>query len=204
MRTLTAIAAVLAAALLLTPLASDAKGRQTGAAGANQPMDRAQIERGQRDFDRDRLRTRDWNTAAAHDRDRIRDQDRTHAPDFAKLSDEDIYGQEVMTKKERKAYKKQLQKAASSEERKRIEEQHRHEMQVRAEAQGVQLSSPGQDIYGGAMMSVEERNQYREQLRLVESDPEQKTRFMAQHKEKMQIRAQAQGLDLDSPDDTSN
>ena len=203
MRTLTVVATALAAGLILAPLTSDAQGRQAGA-GANQPADRAQIERSQRDIDRDRMRTRDWNTTAEHDRDRIRDQDRTHAPDFAKLSDEDIYGHEVMTKKERKTYKKQLQKAASSEERQRVEEQHRHEMQVRAEAQGVQLSPPGKDIYGGAMMTVEERNQYREQLRLVESDPEQKTRFMAQHKEKMQVRAQAQGLDLDSPDDTSN
>ena len=199
MKPLATLTAIFAAALILTPLASDAKGRQAGA-GANQPMDRAQLERGQRDYDRDRMRDRDWNTSAAHDRDRTRDQDRTHAPDFAKLSDEDIYGHEVMSEKERDTYRKQLQKADSSEERHRIEEQHRHEMQLRSEAQGVQLGQPGQDIYGGAMMSVEERNRYREQLRLVESDPEQKTRFMAQHQEKMQVRANAEGIDLDTPD----
>jgi hypothetical protein len=48
-------------------------------------------------------------------------------------------------------------------------------------------------------MSVEERNQYREQLRLAESDPQQKTRLEANHREEMQVRARAQGVTLDEP-----
>ena len=48
------------------------------------------------------------------------------------------------------------------------------------------------------MMTVQERNQYREQLRLVESDPEQKNRFLAQHREQMQARAKAQGKVIDA------
>ena len=51
-------------------------------------------------------------------------------------------------------------------------------------------------IYGGELMSVEERNQYREQLRLTESDPEARTKFMAQHQEKMQARANQQGVKI--------
>jgi len=51
-------------------------------------------------------------------------------------------------------------------------------------------------------MSVEERNQYREQLRLTESDPQAQTRFKAQHQEEMQRRAKAQGVQLDDPDDS--
>jgi hypothetical protein len=54
-----------------------------------------------------------------------------------------------------------------------------------------------QGIYGNELMSAQERNQYREQLRLVESDPEQRTRFLAQHQEKMQVRAKQQGVNLD-------
>ena len=54
------------------------------------------------------------------------------------------------------------------------------------------------DIYGHELMSVQERNQYREQLRLVEDDPEKKTQFMAQHREQMQVRANAQGKRLDN------
>jgi hypothetical protein len=56
-----------------------------------------------------------------------------------------------------------------------------------------------QDIYGQELMSVEERNQYREQLRLAESDPQQKTRLEANHREEMQVRARAQGVTLDEP-----
>ena len=49
-------------------------------------------------------------------------------------------------------------------------------------------------IYGSELMSVEERNQYREQLRLTESDPEARTKLMAQHQEQMQARAKQQGV----------
>ena len=107
-----------------------------------QAQDRAQIERGQKDFDRDRLRDRDRITQPARDRDRIKDQDRTHAPDKAKQGDKAIYGSELM--------------------------------------------------------SVEERNQYREQLRLTDSDPQAQTKFKAQHQEKMQARAKQMGVEIDA------
>lgn len=51
-------------------------------------------------------------------------------------------------------------------------------------------------MYGSELMSVEERNQYREQLRLTESDPKARTEFMAQHREKMQARAKQQGVKI--------
>jgi hypothetical protein len=57
-----------------------------------------------------------------------------------------------------------------------------------------------QEIFGGELMSAEERNQYREQLRLAESDPEAKARLMEQHREQMQIRAKEQGVKIDEPD----
>ncbi|MDH5455464.1 MAG: hypothetical protein OEY37_05280 [Gammaproteobacteria bacterium] len=55
------------------------------------------------------------------------------------------------------------------------------------------------NIYGSELMSEQERNQYREQLRLTESDPEQRTRFMAEHQEKMQKRAKEKGVELPDP-----
>ena len=59
-------------------------------------------------------------------------------------------------------------------------------------------AQPGDEtIYGGKLMTVQERNQYREQLRLLESDPEKRTQFKAQHQEKMQARAKAQGVPFD-------
>lgn len=55
------------------------------------------------------------------------------------------------------------------------------------------------EIYGQEVMSVQERNQYREQLRLTESDPKAQTEFKAQHAEKMRIRAKEQGVALEDP-----
>ena len=59
----------------------------------------------------------------------------------------------------------------------------------------------GEDpIYGGELMSVQEHNQYREQLQLTESDPQARTRLEAQHREEMQKRASEQGVTLDDDD----
>ena len=146
MRTQATISILTAAALALTSMSAVAQGRH-GQGGA-QPQDRAQIERGQRDFDRDRFRDRDRITNPAQDRDRTRDQDRIHAPDNAGL---------------------------------------------------------GQNgIYGGELMSTQERNQYREQLRLTENDAQARTKFMAEHNEQMQQRAREKGVDLKDPPDNGN
>lgn len=103
------------------------------------------------------------------DRDRIRDQDRIHQQTRAP-SNEGTASQD----------RKQEQQS----------EQIQGQEQVRAQGSGNVDDS---DIYGHELMSVQERNQYREQLRLVESDPEQKNQFLAQHREQMQARAKAQG-----------
>ena len=97
------------------------------------------------------------------DRDRIRDQDRVHQSAMDPAQD--------MT---------------MTQERKQVQEQ----KQTHAPGTGNGADS---DIYGHELMSEQERNRYREQLRLVESDPEQKNQFLAQHREQMQARAKAQG-----------
>jgi hypothetical protein len=61
----------------------------------------------------------------------------------------------------------------------------------------AQLGKNG--IYGSELMSVEERNQFREQLRLTESDPQARTKLMAEHKEQMQQRAKTKGVKLKEP-----
>jgi hypothetical protein len=132
------------AATALTLLTSSAFAQHRQQQGGARPQDRAQVERGQKDFDRDRMRQQDRAFDAAQDRDRDRDQDRVHAPD--------------------------------------------------------EVGNGNQKIYGSELMSVEERNQFREQLRLAESDPEAKTRLMKQHKEQMQIRAKEQGVTIAEPD----
>jgi len=140
------LGAIIASALLLTSAASLAQGARDRDPG---PQDRAQTERGQmdrdrdldrdidRDFDRDRLRDRE--DEPSHDRDR--DQDRTHAPDSAQLSDQDIYGSEVMSVEERNQYREQLRVMDSDNERLQFKAQHREKMQLRAKSQGVPLKN---------------------------------------------------------------
>lgn len=111
------------------------------------------------------------------DRDRIRDQDRIHqqarAPSYEGTASQD---------REQEQQREQVQ----------------GQEQVRVQGSGNVDDS---DIYGHALMSVQERNQYREQLRLVESDSEQKNQFLAQHREQMQARAKAQGAVIDAGDE---
>ena len=130
------IIGIAVAALALTPALAYTKG---GHCQGGQPKDRAQVDRGQRDMDRDRQHDRDRITKTQHDP--KRDKDRIKAPDHAKFGD--------------------------------------HE------------------IYGGQMMTEQERNQYREQLRLIGDDEQKRTQFMAQHREEMQKRAKAKGVKLD-------
>ncbi len=141
MKTRTVISILTACAFALTAGSAMAQG-QGGQRGTKaEPPQRAQVERGQRDMDRDRLQDRDRIDEPQQDRDR--DQDRTNAPEQAKFGDSEMYGQELM--------------------------------------------------------SVQEQNQYREQLRLTESDPQAQAKLKAQHEEQMRIRAKEQGVTLDEP-----
>jgi hypothetical protein len=105
------------------------------------------------------------------DRDRVRDQDRTHQPATAR------------------AYE-----GTQSQQQVQQREQVKEQKQIHLPDTG---NGPDSDIYGHELMTVQERNQYREQLRLVDSDPEKKTRFEAQHREQMQARAKSQGFVID-------
>ena len=107
------------------------------------------------------------------DRDRARERDRIHQPAMAPAHE-----------------------GAQSQQRKQAQEREQVQEQQRIHVPGTG-NGPDSDIYGHELMTVQERNQYREQLRLVESDPEKKTRFLAQHREQMQNRARAEGVVID-------
>ena len=107
------------------------------------------------------------------DRDRARDRDRMRRTDVAPAND-------------------QLKAKAREQEQNREMVQEQKQIQEPEAGMG-----PDSGIYGYELMSVQERNQYREQLQLVQSDPEKKTRFLAQHREKMQVRAKARGITLE-------
>ena len=125
------------------------------------------------------------------------ERDRPHSQNPPNMSDQEIYGSELMTQEERNQYRKQLANKESEQAREQYRNQHEEQMQERAKNQRKDLIPPGQgSVYGGELMTVEERNQYREQLRRMETE-EERLKFQAQHREKMDARAKALELEVE-------
>jgi Ni/Co efflux regulator RcnB len=141
MKLRTIVVTLFAGALVAAPLAAIAQGN--GNKGATDSQKRAQVERSQRDLDRDRLRTRDRSGLAEQDRDRV--QARTNAPDNANQA-EHMYGYNLMTEEERATYRERLMKAESAEEKEQIKAQHREEIQVRARNRNVEIDDAGNPV----------------------------------------------------------
>ena len=191
----TTISILAASVLALTSLASYA-GQGPGGGGGGAADRGHQVDR-DRTYDRDRMgdRTR-TEVAPARKHDRDQDQDRTKMQDPSKMKNEDIYGNELMNSQERKQYRKELGASDNQQARNEYQKQHEHKMQERALQHGQDLVPPGQGpIHGGELMSVQERNEYREQLRLM--DPEQQLEHKAQHRNRMNQRANALGFEVE-------
>ena len=175
------------------------QGQGGGSGDRDQQMDRdydRDMDR-DRDYDRDMVQDRDYDRDMDQDRDRIQYRDRLHVTDPGSMRDEDIYGSAMMSKEELKQYRNQLMKMESVEAREQYQTRHEAKMQERAQLQGKDLVPPGQGaIYGGELMTVQERNEYREQLRHMDSD-EEREKFQAQHQEQMNLRARALELEIE-------
>lgn len=138
---------------------------------------------------------------AASERDRLRvqdrDQQRVHKDAATDMSDKDIYGSELMTKQERKQYREELQSAKNEQARQEVRARHEEQMRERALQQGKDLVPPGQGpVYGGELMTVQERNAYRERLRRFDSEDD-RLKFQSQHREMMNQRAAALGVRIE-------
>jgi hypothetical protein len=189
----TLISALAALVLAFTPMSSFAQKGQGGGANADRSQ---QVDR-DRAYDRDRMSDRDRTQDRDRSNDPEQDRDRDRLQDPASLKSEDIYGNQLMTDAERRQYRDELGDSNTQESRMEFQAQHEQEMQQRALQQGQDLVPPGQGpIYGGEFMTVQERNQYREQLRLIDSDQERE-KFEAQHRERVNQRANALGLDVE-------
>ncbi|MGB5332377.1 MAG: hypothetical protein WBM80_13710 [Woeseiaceae bacterium] len=186
------IAAAMLAFAAATSIADNGKG------GGARPNATPQVDRSSdRDRTRDRSRLEIPDSTQDQDMDRLRDRDRIHAKDPMQLADADIYGSELMTVEERNQYRRKLKAAKTEKAREKFQIQHEKKMQKRAEKSGEDLVPPGQGkIYGGELMTVQERNEYREQQRRYDGGEEMQ-KFQAQHREKMQQRAIALGLDIE-------
>jgi hypothetical protein len=193
MRYRTVISVLVAAVLAFTSMSSLAAQGMGG--GGSSSGDRTQQMDRDRTFDHDRMADRD--RIQDQDRDQDRDRDHLNIQDPAKMKDQDIYGNEFMTNAERNQYRNELAKATSAEERNRYQAQHEKKMQERALQQGKDLVPPGQGpIYGSEYMTVQERNQYREQLRVLGSEQERE-KFQAMHRDRINERANALGREVE-------
>ncbi len=193
MKSRTVVSLFVASILALASMASFAQQGQQGGGSADrsQQADRAQQVDRDHTYDRDRAQDRSHTDTPDQDRDRDRIQDP------ANLRDQDIYGHEFMSPAEFDQYRKELGSENTEQVRSTNQAQHEHTMQKRALEQGKDLVPPGQGpIYGGELMSVQERNEYREQLRLADSD-EKRLQLEAQHKEQMQVRARELNLEVE-------
>ena len=209
----TVISILVASTLAFTAMSSFAGQGQRGGASADRAQqvdrdrtyDRDRMSDRDRTFDRDRTQDRDRIDVPDQDRDRARDRvdtpeqdrDRDRIHDPANLRDQDIFGNEFMTPAECDQYREQLGSLNTQEARQQFQAQHEEMMQQRALQQGQDLVPPGQGpIYGGEFMSVQERNEYREQLRLFDSEAERQ-QFQAQHREQVNERARALNLEIE-------
>lgn len=150
-------------------------------------------------MDRDRSDGRDYSHARdmGQDRDRAKDRDRVHVTDPASLGNEDIYGSALMSTEEMDQYRNRLMQIETVRAREQFQAKHEERMQSRAQKQGKDLVPPGQGpIYGGELMTVQERNQYREQLRHMDTDGDRE-KFQSQHREQMEQRAKALQRDIE-------
>ena len=123
--------------------------------------------------------------------DRAQPIEQQQAQDRARLRDDDIYGHELMTRQELNQYREEMQKKHTAKTRDQFQAQHEEKMRERALRQNKDIVPPGQGpIYRGELMSVQERNEFREQLRVIGSE-EERARFLARHREKMDQRAES-------------
>jgi opacity protein-like surface antigen len=96
---------------------------------------------------------------------------------------------------QRQAERSATQERAQDRERVQTREQDRarvHQQDGTGTPAG-QAKGAGNGIYGGNLMSVEERNQYRQQLGGLKTE-QQRSQFQAQHREQMQLRAKEKGV----------
>lgn len=162
---------MLFAAISIAPAAGHAQQRHG--------VDRMhQLDR-DRNYDRDRAEIREIP----------QDWDRLNLRDPSEMKDQDIYGYEYMTAEERKRYRDRLRNFDTSESRQEFQRQHEELVRRRALAQGGDLVPPGQGpVYGGELMTAQERNKYREQMRWLKAGKERQE-FLARHRERMDERA---------------
>ena len=134
-------------------------------------------------------------------------------PPPGKAGASQMYGYELMTPEERQAYMDKMRNAKTPEERTKLRDEHRAEMQKRAKEKGVTLSEPrgprgpggpggpgggrGQ-MYGEQLFSQQERDDYRKRMQEAKT-PEERTKIRDEVHAQAQARAKEKGITLPEP-----
>jgi hypothetical protein len=137
------------------------------------------------------------------------------APPADKAATPRMYGYELMTPEERQAYMDRMRNAKTPEERTKLRDEHRAEMQKRAKEKGVTLAEPrgpgdpgggprggpgggrGQ-MYGEQLFSQQERDDYRKRMQEAKT-PEERTKIRDEVHATAQARAKEKGITLPEP-----
>ena len=98
--------------------------------------------------------------------------------------------QQMQQQQQRQAERAMSQDRAMDQQRM----QTRDRTQDREQTQTQASKGAGEGIYGGNLMTVQERNQYRTELGALKTD-EERLEYKARHREQMELRARERGID---------
>ena len=125
-----------------------------------------------------------------------------------------MYGYELMTPEERQAYIDKMRAAKTPEERTKLRDEHRAEMQKRAKEKGVTLSEPGGRggpggprgpggpgggrMYGEQLFTQQERDDYRKRMQEAKTQ-EERDKIRGEARAQAEARAKEKGITLPPP-----
>jgi len=102
--------------------------------------------------------------------------------------------QQVPQQQQRQAERAMTQDRALDQERLQTRERDRTQDREQAQAKEHKAAGSGEPIYGGNLMTAQERNQYRVELGGLQTE-QQRKEFEARHRAQMQARAKERGID---------
>jgi opacity protein-like surface antigen len=100
--------------------------------------------------------------------------------------------QQMQQQQQRQAERAMSQDRAMDQQRMQTRERTQDREQAQTQTQASK--GAGEGIYGGNLMTAQERNQYRAEFGALKTD-EERLEYKARHREKMELRAQERGID---------
>jgi len=103
-------------------------------------------------------------------------------------------GKPPVQQQQRQAERAMSQDRVMDQDRLQTRERDRTQDREQAPTQAQASKGAGEGVYGGNLMTVQERNQYRAELGALKTD-EERLEYKARHRERMELRAKERGID---------